>query len=341
MISSKATFAKLARTARSAAALGIAAIFAMLIGSANGQVQTTDDTPRIAQGLAIAPVPLNLAGLDRNLVGLGSYLVNAVAGCNGCHSAGPQTEFANGFNPYLGQLAKTNPSTYLGGGRDFGAFPSATPPGAFPHIFSRNLTPDKTGLPAGGETLNEFITVLRIGRDFDRLHPTCLGAPDGKCIPAPFRGDLLQIMPWPGFQNLTDHEIAAIYEYLKAIPCIAGPTDPNDPLHNDCPGPTPPPPPGITIVITGSGGETSSTNTFTTASTLFTVDATQSTSTNGGALTYSWVPSPSFPNVSIVGANTATPTFQLLFTRQNYQFTLTVTDAKGLTATATVTVQYI
>jgi hypothetical protein len=29
-------------------------------------------------------------------------------------------------------------------------------------------------------------------------------------------------MPWPNFQNLTDHDIRAIYEYLKAIPCIQG-----------------------------------------------------------------------------------------------------------------------
>jgi hypothetical protein len=313
----------------------------MFLSSSIAPAQTTDDTPRIQQGLAIAPVPLNLTGLDKNLVGLGSYMVNAVAGCNGCHSAGPQTEWANNSNPFFGQLAKANPSTYLGGGRDFGPFPSATPPGAFPHIISRNLTPDKTGLPAGGMTFSDFFTALKIGKDFDRLHPTCLGAPDGKCIPPPFRGDLLQIMPWPNFQNMTDHEITAIYEYLKAIPCIAGPTDPDDPLHNDCPGPTPPPKPGITIVITDLGGVSSSTNTFSTTQTLFTVDASKSTSTNGGALKFSWVPSPSFPNVNIVGSDTATPTFQLLFLRQPYQFTVTVTDATGLTATATVTVDYI
>ena len=62
---------------------------------------------------------------DRKLVGLGSYIVNAVIGCNGCHSAGPATEFAAGHNPFqrLGAFTppKTvNPVTYLGGGRDFG-----------------------------------------------------------------------------------------------------------------------------------------------------------------------------------------------------------------------------
>ncbi len=29
-------------------------------------------------------------------------------------------------------------------------------------------------------------------------------------------------MPWPIYGNMTDHDIRAIYEYLKAIPCIQG-----------------------------------------------------------------------------------------------------------------------
>jgi len=29
-------------------------------------------------------------------------------------------------------------------------------------------------------------------------------------------------MPWPNFKDLTDHEIRAIYEYLKALPCVQG-----------------------------------------------------------------------------------------------------------------------
>jgi hypothetical protein len=56
---------------------------------------------KIRRGFEIAPVHLNLEGKNRALVGLGSYIVNAVGDCNGCHSAGPQTEFANGGNPYF------------------------------------------------------------------------------------------------------------------------------------------------------------------------------------------------------------------------------------------------
>jgi hypothetical protein len=61
-----------------------------------------------------------MAGKNPALVGLGSYIVNAQADCDGCHSAGPQTEFAPGGNPYFGQPTKINPAMYLGGGRDFG-----------------------------------------------------------------------------------------------------------------------------------------------------------------------------------------------------------------------------
>jgi hypothetical protein len=81
------------------------------------------DESRIRRGFEIAPVHLNLSGKNHALVGLGSYIVNE-AGCNDCHSAGPQTEFLPGHNPFMGQPEKLNPATYLGGGRDFGAFPA-------------------------------------------------------------------------------------------------------------------------------------------------------------------------------------------------------------------------
>src|SRR2546425_4037726 len=95
------------------------------------------------------------------------------------------------------------------------------------------LTPDKTGLPSGGDTFEEFRQIMRTGVDFDHLHPTCPGVPDATCVPAPFNGNLLQVMPWPNFQNMTDNDLRAIYEYLRAIPCIEGPPAP-DPLHHDC-----------------------------------------------------------------------------------------------------------
>lgn len=196
-----------------------------------------DDTKSRSQiGLAIAPVPLNMDGKDPDLVGLGSYIVNAQSGCNGCHSKGPATEFTVVGNPYLlpppngpfGGTTQINPTTYLGGGRDFGPYPGLQ------HLYSRNLTPDKSGRAEGGHTFQEFRTILRTGKDYDHIHPTCVGAPNGACVPAPFNGDVLQVMPWPVYQNMTDHDIRAIYEYLSAVPCIDTVVDGAPILRNDC-----------------------------------------------------------------------------------------------------------
>jgi hypothetical protein len=203
------------------------ALAGMLIGSPRGRADDRDDEgkndPRIEQGFDIAPVPLNFEEKDRRLVGLGSYIVNT-EGCNDCHDAGPPTEYAKGGDPYFGQKKVVNTLTYLGGGRDF--LKVSGPPS--PDIISRNLTPDKkTGLPEGGSTFEEFLTIMRTGKDFDHLHPNCSVSVTTNCFPTnpsnpPVDGDLLQVMPWPNFKDLSDHEIRAIYEYLKAVPCVQG-----------------------------------------------------------------------------------------------------------------------
>jgi hypothetical protein len=62
--------------------------------------------------------------------------------------------------------------------------------------------------------------------DFDHLHPSCIapGTP-ANCLPFPFNGKLLQVMPWPTYANMTDRDLLAIYTYLSAIPCQPGPLD--------------------------------------------------------------------------------------------------------------------
>lgn len=153
------------------------------------------DAAKIQIGFSIAPVPLNMAGLNPSLVGLGSYIVNAQADCAGCHSS---PMYAPGGDPHLGQPEQINVSSYLrGGGTLFGPF------------VPRNLTPNRNGLPAG-LTLEEFLLVLNTGIDLDHAPPH---------VPAPGH-DLLQVMPWPVFAKMTDREKRAIYEYLRAIPCL-------------------------------------------------------------------------------------------------------------------------
>lgn len=229
------TTKQLVNTAGAIATFALVGLAGMLISSSAGKAQDdpNDDQSKIQQGFAIAPVPLNLAGKNRALVGLGSYIVNAQGDCNGCHSAGPQTEFTPNGNPYLlppvfSGKEKINPATYLGGGRNFGPLV----PGSA-NIISRNLTPDKTGMPEGGRPFSEFLKIVRTGADLDGLHPTCPGPPNANCVPFPFDGSKLQIMPWPIYKNMTDHDLRAIYEYLSAVPCITGPPAP-DPRHNDC-----------------------------------------------------------------------------------------------------------
>lgn len=220
------------------ATVGTLAGFAGLIVTAavltSPKVQADDehsnsDESRIEQGLDIAPVHLTYDKHDRKLVGLGSYLVNAVGECNGCHSAGPPTAYANGHNPYLRAgfftpPKKVNTATYLGGGNDFGQVGPITSSTVPPHIVSRNLTPDKSGLPEGGATFAEFFNTIRHGIDADHAHPNCNGTTiTSNCFNPPFNGDLLQVMPWPAYQDWTDHDLRAVYEYLKAVPCVPGP----------------------------------------------------------------------------------------------------------------------
>jgi hypothetical protein len=243
---------------------------AMMLRSPGVQAQddqNDDEESLIHIGFKIAPVPLNLEGKNRDLVGLGSFIVNAQADCNGCHTAGgpPNFNYAAGGNPYFGQKAVVDPAVYLSGGTNFG--PVGTPTGplgyAGPNMITRNLTPDKTGRPEGGHTFAEFKEILRKGTDFDHIHPICTAAqlaqieattdPNAAlpvCIPATMGnsvdGDLLQIMPWPVYHHMTDHQIEAIYEYLSAIPCIDNTTStppagaPNE-LRNDCGGGDPKP----------------------------------------------------------------------------------------------------
>ncbi len=179
-----------------ASGLTMACLAASLVSDTNVRAEDDSergDESRVRQGLAIAPLELDLRGRNRALVGLGSYHVNAVASCVDCHTNFPQ--YLPGGNPFLGQPEQVNTDNYLRGGRPF---PAVDPTGVEHPIVSRNLRLEN-GLPAG-LTLDEFVDVLRNGTDHD--HP----------------GRLLQLMPWPTLRKMTDHDLLAIYEYLSTLP---------------------------------------------------------------------------------------------------------------------------
>lgn len=62
---------------------------------------------------------------------------------------------------------------------------------------------------------NSGTAVIRTGEDPDHVTP------------------LLQVMPWPTFRKMNDHDLRAIYEYLSAIPSI----ERKDGVPGPCHGP--------------------------------------------------------------------------------------------------------
>jgi hypothetical protein len=173
--------------------IGLAIVGAQ--GGPSANASPNDDASRVQAGFNYASsqgITLNLKGKNRGRVGLGSYLVNAVGGCNDCHTAPPYTQDPYAF---LGAPKQVNVNCYLAGGMPFG------PPGPGTPV-SRDITPWENGMPAG-LTLDQFVHVIRTGED-----------PDNP-------GHVLEVMPWPVYQAMTDSDLGAIYEYLTTIPAIS------------------------------------------------------------------------------------------------------------------------
>lgn len=171
--------------------LGTGALFVLALVSTvfNTGTSAQGGDSRIQRGYELAPVQLNMEGLNPALVGLGSYIVNAQGGCNDCHT---NPSYAPGGNPFNGEPEAINAAGYLAGGTPFG-----------PGITSRNLTPRASDGRPAGLTLGQFLEVMREGTEFKNVHP----------------GIRLQVMPWPVYGKMSDRELAAIYEFLRAIPC--------------------------------------------------------------------------------------------------------------------------
>lgn len=180
---------------RAGIAAALIATAAVSVAAANGLRDFLDSENPVKRGYAIVPpgVVLNLADKNRELVGLGSYIVNT-SGCVDCHS---HPTYSLGGDPFAGEPERLNAEEYLSGGRQFG-----------PEITSSNITPDSAGKPAG-LTRREFIEMMRTGHN-----------------PKDPPGTIVQVMPWPVFGKKTELELTAMYEYLRAIPSLPDNTHP-------------------------------------------------------------------------------------------------------------------
>lgn len=140
-------------------------------------------------GLRLVPSSIaldltNLSQSERDQIALGSYLVNGVAGCIGCHNS-PTGEHLAGGNEF--------PVAFL-------------PPDVQgkTSLFARNLTPDPdTGLKL---TEAEFIEAMKTGKDF---HDSQSGQ-DSRMV----------FMPSQVYRFMLDKDLKAIYAYLKHIPPV-------------------------------------------------------------------------------------------------------------------------
>jgi len=163
------------------------------------------ESDKVERGLQISPVPVKFANLNRSLIGFGSYLVNAASGCANCHTCPTFLGAPNG-----GKAKQINAQNYMAGGVPF-ALPADAGGPSRAELRSANLTPDAHGLP-GGLTFLQFKAALTEG------HRTLTDAYTENPAPSEAYTGPISVMPWRIYQNFDTDDLAAIYEYLRAIP---------------------------------------------------------------------------------------------------------------------------
>lgn len=135
----------------------------------------------------------------------GAYLVNT-SGCHDCHTPwimkddGPGPDLSRALSGHPEALVMPAPSKLEGPWVWIGAGTNTAFAGPWGVSYSKNLTPDPTGL--GTWTEKEFIDTIRTGKDRGTGRP------------------IMPPMPWRVYRNLTDEDLKAIFAYLRTIPPI-------------------------------------------------------------------------------------------------------------------------
>jgi hypothetical protein len=172
--------------------------------------ETTPDPGNVNRGIAMQPVPIPMAQFDlmtlgeRSQFGRGSYLVNAVAGCNDCHTNPSRDPTTNNINT----------AAYLSGGGVFSIAALLGPTGPAQTGITRSMAANLTGAVNGffaepHTTFALFQSIIMEGKHVDDTPPAPLAPP----------------MPWPTYRNMLQDDLAAIYQYVATVPKVTGAND--------------------------------------------------------------------------------------------------------------------
>jgi mono/diheme cytochrome c family protein len=170
-------------------------------------------------------VPATTVAIDKASFGefesqieYGEHLV-LIAGCHDCHTPkkmgphGPELDMALMLSGHPAQMPAPDVNRKELESKGIAATSTLTAwVGPWGISYAANLTPDESGIGSWDE--ENFFRALREGK--------FKGLPDGRTLLPP--------MPWEMFRNMTDHEIKAIFAYLKSI----------TPIQNIVPAPQPP-----------------------------------------------------------------------------------------------------
>jgi hypothetical protein len=172
--------------------------------------ETAPDPNDVLRGLAVNPLkevdPTALDVETQALFGRGSYLVNAISDCSGCHT---NIDLPNG---------NIDTAVYLTGGQLF-----ATP---VPTLMAttRAASSDLVGATHGFFNQNGFSTFLTV-------------ITQGIHAESPSKAPLAFPMPWTEFKNLNLDDLQAIYTYMSTVASTYGKTTLTGALDQVVPAP--------------------------------------------------------------------------------------------------------
>jgi hypothetical protein len=158
----------------------------------------SQDPHHRARGLAISPLA-NPSTAD-GLYGRGSYLVNALAGCNDCHTNPDRTG-----PPGSGKI---NTAAFLTGGAVFNPPAPIQAATGYSRTMSENLIGEANGFFSQAH-FDTFLSLIVEGTHVDDPKPKPLGWP----------------MPWQYFRNMTAEDLEAVFVYLNGLPRRTGVND--------------------------------------------------------------------------------------------------------------------